>query len=509
MTIHLHGGDETNAGFYSGLLVSAYAVAEAFTAVGWGILSDRVGRKPVVLVGLGGVALSCLIFGFAQSYWVALLARFIGGALNGNVSVMQTMVAEMVKHPEHEPVAYAVQPFVWTLGSIVGAALGGFLAKPTKPYPGLFPPDGLFGQYPFLLPNLASIAVIVLAILQGIIFLEETNPRARARNQTNQATRDERTPLLSERVAPRASSVARSSFGEERPLFIEEGLPAPGQQTFDLRRNSFGTMHSIELPRNAKDGHPHLARPHLEAASEVLEYKGPVWTRTIVMLIMALVLIAYHQMAAGTLLPIHLQGRPAKPYGQLDLIGGFGMSLPDVSVYLMVNGFLSLFVQGFIFPTFVSRVGVWYSFLSTIILYPTAYLIIPFLSAVPRLTSAGIYLSLILQAFYGIISVPSALILLKDATPSPLVLGRVNGLAMSACCAARTVSPPLVGLLYNTGGSASAWLSCAAVGVVGALQLFWVPRHPVDVSIGRPVIGPVIEEEEDEFRGRPMAAELA
>jgi MFS family permease len=96
------GIDEKDASLYAGLLVSAYAVAEALTSMGWGVLSDRIGRKPVVLLGLVGVALSSLIFGLAKSYWVALLARFVGGALNGNVSVMQTMVAEMVKLPEHE-----------------------------------------------------------------------------------------------------------------------------------------------------------------------------------------------------------------------------------------------------------------------------------------------------------------------------------------------------------------------------------------------------------------------
>lgn len=88
MVKDLNGGeDDADTAFYAGLLVSAYAVAEALTAIGWGALSDRYGRKPVVLIGLGGVALSCLIFGLAESYWVALLARFVGGALNGNVAV--------------------------------------------------------------------------------------------------------------------------------------------------------------------------------------------------------------------------------------------------------------------------------------------------------------------------------------------------------------------------------------------------------------------------------------
>ena len=91
-----------NASFYAGLLVSAYAGGEIFTALLWGAISDRIGRKPIVLSGLCGVALSCIMFGLATNYWVAIVARLIGGMLNGNVAVMQTMLAEMVKWPEHE-----------------------------------------------------------------------------------------------------------------------------------------------------------------------------------------------------------------------------------------------------------------------------------------------------------------------------------------------------------------------------------------------------------------------
>lgn len=75
----------------------------------WGIVSDWYGRKPVVLFGLAGVALSSLIFGFATNYWVALGARVVGGLLNGNVAVMQTMVAEMCTRPEHERMFYSLE----------------------------------------------------------------------------------------------------------------------------------------------------------------------------------------------------------------------------------------------------------------------------------------------------------------------------------------------------------------------------------------------------------------
>ena len=102
MVQELHNDDDTNASFYAGLLVSVYAFGEVLTAVLWGWISDRVGRKPIVLSGLCGVAVSCLMFGLAKRYWVALLARLLGGMLNGNVAVMQTMLAEMVKREEHE-----------------------------------------------------------------------------------------------------------------------------------------------------------------------------------------------------------------------------------------------------------------------------------------------------------------------------------------------------------------------------------------------------------------------
>ena len=102
MSQWLHDGDATNASFYAGALVSAYALGEVLTSIFWGTISDRVGRKPVVLSGLCGVGLSCIMFGLAKSYWIALLARLLGGMLNGNVSVMQTMLAEQIKRPEHE-----------------------------------------------------------------------------------------------------------------------------------------------------------------------------------------------------------------------------------------------------------------------------------------------------------------------------------------------------------------------------------------------------------------------
>lgn len=94
--------DDDNASFYAGILVSAFSLAEALTGMIWGSLSDRVGRKPVLLSGCFGTMLSLLVVGFAPNFWIALFGRALGGILNGNIGVIQTMVGELVKRPEHE-----------------------------------------------------------------------------------------------------------------------------------------------------------------------------------------------------------------------------------------------------------------------------------------------------------------------------------------------------------------------------------------------------------------------
>lgn len=75
--------DESQISLYAGMITSAFTFAEFSTGVMWGKLSDRVGRKPILLTGLGGTGLSVLMFGFAPNLWVALAARALGGALNG------------------------------------------------------------------------------------------------------------------------------------------------------------------------------------------------------------------------------------------------------------------------------------------------------------------------------------------------------------------------------------------------------------------------------------------
>jgi hypothetical protein len=400
--------------------------------------------------------------------------------------------------------------------------MGGFLAQPAVLYPHLFSKDGLFGRYPYLLPNLVAAIGIVLAIIQGMLFLKETLVREEKTEGSTNGHQDaynvnERSRLLPSHAHASHSARGRDARGSvagsvrergsfvsltrerlhsmsvagsirqirKRASFMEEGMPMPFDQSFDIRRQSFGTMHSIRVP-------PHEVLP--------LRRQAPprkTFNKTVVMLIISMAIFSFHQMAFISILPAYILDKPMAP--GLDFRGGLGMSLPDVGTFLAVNGFIALFVQGFVFPIFVEHVGVWTSFFWMVLLYPICYLPMPFLSAVPNgLITPGVYLMLCTQSFFNIVVFPCALILLKNATPSPLVLGRVNGMAMSACCLARTFACPLVGIFYSLGGSAAAWASLFLMTVFGLIQLIWIPKEevgPVEIDNG---LKRVIHIEEDD-----------
>ena len=86
-----------------GLMQGSFTAAQFLTAFMWGKVaaSSKIGRKRVLLVGLLGTAVSILGFGFSRSFATAMLFRSLGGILNGNVGVMRTMIAEIIKEKKH------------------------------------------------------------------------------------------------------------------------------------------------------------------------------------------------------------------------------------------------------------------------------------------------------------------------------------------------------------------------------------------------------------------------
>lgn len=388
--------------------------------------------------------------------------------------------------------------------------MGGYLAKPAYYYPHIFSPDGIFGEYPFLLPNIVCVVAIVIAVGQGIIFLKETNPHAALREQEKKAKErrqentSERTPLINGTAKKDPSTHVREteesesdSSGKPSPyLLVEDGLPSATDPHFDLRRSSFGTMHSITI-----NGHRPSVNEPVVSNSKKPDLRT-TFNYTVVMLIISLILVSYHSMGYFNMLPIYLLDKPHTSLEgrQIDWFGGLGYDLHAVGSFMAANGVISVLVQGVVFPIFVGKIGVWKSFAIMIALYPLTYPLLPLLTLLPfgPWRSAGIYAIMVIQNHLNIIIPPCALILIKNATPSPLVLGTVNGACMSLLSLARTAAPPLEGIIYSTGGSAAAWFSLVLVTVASAIQLWWIPREPPNSVWIKPPLARVDEEAVDD-----------
>jgi MFS family permease len=112
-------------GLITSFIVSSFTVAQLLSAPMWGRFSDRVGRRPALLIALTASAIAYLIFGFAESLWVLLLSRVVQGAGGGTVGVIQAYVADSTA-PQDRARALGWLSATTNLGVALGPVLGSF-----------------------------------------------------------------------------------------------------------------------------------------------------------------------------------------------------------------------------------------------------------------------------------------------------------------------------------------------------------------------------------------------
>lgn len=108
-----------------GFLVAVFSLMQFFFAPVWGRISDRIGRKPVLLIGLLGTITGYILMGLAQTIVLLFVARFISGIAGANISAAQAYLAD-ISTPENRAKAMGLLGAAFGLGFVFGPALGGW-----------------------------------------------------------------------------------------------------------------------------------------------------------------------------------------------------------------------------------------------------------------------------------------------------------------------------------------------------------------------------------------------
>jgi MFS family permease len=178
------------------------------------------------------------------------------------------MVGELVTRPEHEPRAYAVMPFVWSIGTIIGPSIGGYFSEPAQTFPSYFSATGLFAKFPYLLPNLICSSLLVVSIVMAYFLLEETHPDKQPRGYFEQYD----------------AAVA------ETPLFPAQGAIADA--AVNLTTDSYGTFNTVEVQRD-EVWRVQSNGEWVEAPANV-----KVFTWTVIQFVVALGIFTYHSVSS-------------------------------------------------------------------------------------------------------------------------------------------------------------------------------------------------------------------
>ena len=429
--------DEKQIGQYVGFLASSFAFAQFLTGMAWGSFSDRVGRKPVILMGLVGTIISGTAFGFSTSYSNAIIARSMGGFLNGNVGVIRTMVAELITEKSHQSRAFSIMPFVWSLGSIIGPSIGGALASPATQYPDWFGGNAFFLKFPYAAPNLVAGVILAICTIFGFFFLEETLESKRYKPDTGIRIRMAvlrwlRAPFQ-KRPRRRRVPTHQSSISSEMSVLSQGEEDALQEQPF--LRNRLTERRPSVYTRYRRSSS--FIRPNIPKKSRLRD----VFRNQVIINMCIYACLALHTISFDQLFPLFCSTAPNE--------GGLGMSANQVGLALSFGGFMAMILQISVFPVVCERYGPVICLRAVSLIYPFMYFAMPYVSILSLSgydsSSWQLWVALIgvqlLKVVAGVFAFPSAAILITNSAPAKSFLGTINGANQAFASLARALGP--------------------------------------------------------------------
>ncbi|RMZ83813.1 hypothetical protein DV738_g1022, partial [Chaetothyriales sp. CBS 135597] len=443
-----------------GTIASAFALAQLATNFFWGWLSDRIGRKPVILLGTILTAACFMGFGFVHTLPQAVLVQALMGAVNGNAGVVSTCLGEITDR-SNQSRAFTYLPVLYGLGGITGPMIGGLLVCYRNPFNQYKP-----NPFPYLPPNLLSAAILIVDFVLVAIFLEESLEEAKYLPPLGARVKSLFAWMWQFTSSTRPSYLGRSSFSScSHPAQIQD--------------------HSDD--ESSDDGH--VYSPILPDHDEELRPKD-LLNRDTILLLVSYLIFQLSNVSFNSLFPIFANAQP--PTGR-------DLKTDEIGVSLAFAGAVTILFQVGLFGRLREKLGNRWVYRASLAGFVLSFLLMPWVGykkagdSNSSASSATVWLwieigfVLLIKTVAAVGGLTSALLLVRvpsfwisgtpanpaeqvtNSAPNHAVLGALNGLAQTLSAAGRAVGPFLSGGLFSIATKVQPKGEAMAFGVFGGI----------------------------------------
>ena len=433
--------EPSQVGVYVGTIASAFALAQFGTNYFWGWLSDRVGRKPVILLGTFLTALCFVAFGFCKTLGQAIVVQALMGVVNGNQGLVSTCLGEITDR-SNQSQAFTYLPVLYGIGGITGPLLGGLLVFETNPFTGNENP------YPYLAPNVVSAVILLVDLVLTTFFLEESLEDA------------DSIPKIGRKVRSLFTWLWQFTSSSRRPTYLEvpQAVPYPHDH-----RGTENEDHDSDL----------------DSASEISSLLGhheelswdEIFTRDTILLLLTYLIFAFCNVSFNSLFPIFAQAKPP---------AGRSLTPSEIGLSQGFAGVVTIIFQICIFNRLRDKMGNRWSYRAGLFGFVVSFMLMPFvgykssntqsLTGKSALMATELCFVLLVKTIASVGGLTSALLLVTNSAPNNAVLGALNGLAQTLSAAGRAVGPFLSGGLFSLTAKIQPKGEALAFGVFGAVS---------------------------------------
>ena len=161
--------------WWVGIVLASYTLGQFLFTPLLGSLSDRIGRRPILMFGLICNTIFLISFGLASALWMAIAVRFLAGAGNGNIAVTRAYIGD-ISTREQLPARMGMIGASFGLGFMIGPFVGGILTDPASTFGGPFATDW-WDAHPYFLPCLTAGLLSAVSFIFAIRMLPESLPK--------------------------------------------------------------------------------------------------------------------------------------------------------------------------------------------------------------------------------------------------------------------------------------------------------------------------------------------